>query len=50
MRSFTISALSNIRVIKSRRMRWVGHVVCEKVIQNVCQLLVVKLEGKRPLR
>jgi hypothetical protein len=38
-----------IRVIKSRRMRWMGHVICmggdEKCIQN----LVGKPEGKRLL-
>jgi hypothetical protein len=34
-----------IRQIKSRRIRWAGHVVERKV----CKVLVVKPEGKRPL-
>jgi hypothetical protein len=39
---------SVIRIIKSRRMRWVGHVrMGEK--RNVYRLLVGKPEGKRPL-
>jgi hypothetical protein len=37
-----------IRVIKSRRMRWVGHVArMEK--RNAYKILVGKPEGKRPL-
>jgi hypothetical protein len=38
-----------IRIIKSRRMRWAGHVarMGEKI--NVYMLLVRKPEGKRPL-
>jgi hypothetical protein len=37
------------RIIKSRRMRWVGHVarMGEKI--NAYRLLVGKPEGKRPL-
>jgi hypothetical protein len=41
------SLLSIIRIIKSRRMKWAGHVMGEK--RNVYRLLVGKLEGKRPL-
>jgi hypothetical protein len=37
------------RIIKSRRMRWVGHVAREGEKRNACRLLVGKLEGKRPL-
>jgi hypothetical protein len=41
---------SIIRVIKSRRMRWVGHVARLGEMRNVCRLLVGKPEGKKPLR
>jgi hypothetical protein len=39
-----------IRVIKSRRMRWAGHV--ERIGENrgVYRVLVEKPEGKKPLR
>jgi hypothetical protein len=37
-----------VRVIKSRRMRWVGHVARMREI-NVYSILVGKSEGKRPL-
>jgi hypothetical protein len=36
-------------MIKSRRMRWVGHVACMAVKRNTCEILVRKPEGKRPL-
>jgi hypothetical protein len=35
--------------IKSRRMRWVGHVARMGEKRNVYRLLVGKPEGKRPL-
>jgi len=38
-----------IMVIKSRRMRWVGHVVRTGEIRNVYKILVGEREGKRPL-
>jgi hypothetical protein len=38
-----------IRQIKSRRMRWVGHVACVGEERNVYRVLVGKLKGKRPL-
>jgi hypothetical protein len=42
------SSPSIIRMIKSRRMRWAGHVGhMEK--RNAYWILVGKLEGKRPL-
>jgi hypothetical protein len=41
---------SIIRIIKSRRMRWVGHVARMGKKGKVCRLLVGKPEGKRPLR
>jgi hypothetical protein len=34
-------------VIKSRRMRWAGHVACMGEIRGVCRVLVGKPEGKR---
>jgi hypothetical protein len=40
---------SIIRIIKSRRMRWAGHVARIEVKKNVYRLLVGKPEGKRPL-
>jgi hypothetical protein len=39
-----------IRVIKSRRMRWVGHVARMGERRGVYRILVVKPEGKRSLR
>jgi hypothetical protein len=38
-----------IRIIKSRRMRWVGHVVPMGEKMNAYRLLVGKPDGKRPL-
>jgi hypothetical protein len=38
-----------IRQIKSRRMRWVGHVARMGEGRNVYRVLVGKAEGKRPL-
>jgi hypothetical protein len=44
-------ASSNIvRVIKSRRMRLEGHVVCTEEMKIAFKILVGKPEGKRPLR
>jgi hypothetical protein len=40
---------SIIRIKKSRRMRWVGHVARMGERRNVYRLLVGKPEGKRPL-
>jgi hypothetical protein len=39
---------SIIRIIKSRRMRWAGH-VARMGEKNVYRILVGKPEGKRPL-
>jgi len=36
-------------VIKSRRMRWAGHVACMGESRGVYRVLVGKLEGKSPL-
>ena len=38
-----------VRVIKSRRMRWAGHVACMYEERGASSVLVGKLEGKRPL-
>jgi hypothetical protein len=38
-----------IRIIKSRRMRWEGHVARMWEKRNAYRLLVGKPEGKRPL-
>ena len=38
-----------VRVIKSRRMRWAGHVACMEEGRVVHKVLVGKPEGKRPL-
>jgi hypothetical protein len=43
------SSPSIIRIIKSRRMRWVGDVTRIGEKRNVYRLLVGKPEGKRPL-
>ena len=42
-------SLDIIRVIKSRRMRWAGHVARMGKRRGVCRVLVGKPEGKRPL-
>jgi hypothetical protein len=39
-----------IRVIKRRRMGWVGHVTHMGEMRNAYKILVGKPEGKRPLR
>jgi hypothetical protein len=36
-----------VRMIKSRRMRWAGHVAHMGEIRNAYNILVGKLEGKR---
>ena len=38
-----------VRVVKSRRMRWAGHVARMGEGRGVQRVLVGKLEGKRPL-
>jgi hypothetical protein len=49
--SFIICTPPNIvRRIKSRRMRWAGHVACIGKVRRVYKVLVGKPEGKRPLR
>jgi hypothetical protein len=43
------SSLNILRVIKSRRMRWVGHVARMGEARGVYRVLVGKPEGWRPL-
>jgi hypothetical protein len=43
------SSPSIIRIIKSSRMRWAGHVARMREKRNAYRLLVGKPEGKRPL-
>jgi hypothetical protein len=43
------SSPSIIRIIKSRRMRWAGHVARMEEKRNAFRLLLGKPEGKRPL-
>jgi hypothetical protein len=40
---------SIIRVIKSRRMRWAGHVARMGEVSNAYSILIGKPEGRRPL-
>jgi hypothetical protein len=44
------SSPSIIRIIKSRRMRWAGHIARMGEKRTAYRLLVRKPEGKRPLR
>ena len=44
------SSLNIVRVIKTRRVRWVGHVACMRERRGIYRVLVGKPEGKRPLR
>jgi hypothetical protein len=43
------STPNTIRVIKTRRMRWAGHVARMREKRNACRILMGKPEGKRPL-
>jgi hypothetical protein len=46
----TLSSAPNIiRQIKSRRMRWVGHVACMGEERKVYRVFMKKPKGKRPL-
>jgi hypothetical protein len=44
------SSRNIVREIKSRRMRWAGHVARMGVGKGVYRVLVGRPEGKRPLR
>jgi hypothetical protein len=50
MKSFITCSLCQIRMIKSRRMRWIGHVVRMEGKRNAYKIFVGKPEEKRPLR
>jgi len=43
------SSLNMVRVLKSRRMRWAGHVARMEERREVYRVLVGKPEGKIPL-
>jgi hypothetical protein len=43
------SSSNIIRVIKSRRMRWAGHVACMGEGRGAYRILVGRPEGRRPL-
>jgi hypothetical protein len=43
------SSPSVIRMIKSRRMRWAGHITRMGKKKNAYRILVRKPDGKRPL-
>jgi len=51
MRSLMIctAQTNNVRVIKSRRMRWAGHVARVGERRGIHRVLVGEPEGKRPL-
>jgi len=46
---FNLCSSLNIRVIKSRRMKWTGHVPYLGKMKNVYTVLVRRPQGKRPL-
>jgi hypothetical protein len=43
------SSSTVVQVIKSRRMRWMGHVACMGEGRGMYRVFVRKSEGKRPL-
>jgi hypothetical protein len=43
------SSLNIVMVIKSKRIRWAGHVACMGEGRGVHKVLVGRPEGKRPL-
>ena len=43
------STPDSVRVIKSRRMRWTGHVARMGEKRGVCRVLMGKPRGKKPL-
>jgi hypothetical protein len=52
LKSSIICTLHQIRItrmVKSRRMRWAGHVENIGELRNEYEILVAKLERKRPL-
>jgi hypothetical protein len=49
MRNFIISSSDVIRQVKSRRMRWAGHVARMREERKLYKVVVGKPEGKRLL-
>jgi hypothetical protein len=49
MRNFIICTNPQISLVKSRRMRWAGHVARMGEKRQVYKVFVGKPEGKRPL-
>jgi hypothetical protein len=47
--AYTIERSSRLGMIKSRRMRWAGHVARMVAKRNAYRILVGKSDGKRPL-
>jgi len=47
--SLRLFNVCNVRVVKSRRMRWAGHVARMGEDRGVQRVLVGEPEGKRPL-
>jgi hypothetical protein len=43
------SSLNIVMVIKSRKVRWVGHVACMAKGRGICRVLVRRPRGKKPL-
>ena len=48
MRNFIVSP-NIVRVIKSRRLRWTGHVARMEEGRSAFKILIVKPTGRRPL-
>ena len=51
MRNFIVCSVSTniVRVIKSRRLRWAGHVARMEEVRSSFKILTGKPSGKRPL-
>ena len=49
MRNFIVCTIHLIRVIKSRRLRWAGHVARMEEGRSAFKILTGKPTGKRPL-
>jgi hypothetical protein len=50
MNFIACTSLNTVRMIKSKRMRWAGHMACMGEGKGVCRVLVGRPEGKRPLQ
>ena len=48
-RSLLYSSANIIRILKSRRLRWAGHIARMEQSRNAFRVLVGRPEGKRPL-